>query len=109
MAPAADESGRAAIFHADAYEPNNSLDNANIVTNLREAANVSVAVEINGSVQSVGDSADCFIFTPNHSSSYDVYLCAHTCADILQDDAVYIMLCDQHQRHPSKLRIEGCR
>jgi hypothetical protein len=91
------EAGKAATSvttaQVDEYEPNNVLNNANIVT----LASGSQNVEFRGSVQSTDDVADHFVFTPNRSGSYRIYLCADTCDDSLNDDASYIMLYDQNQ------------
>jgi len=81
----------------DEYEPNNVLDNANIVTLPGGSNNVAQGVEFSGSVQSGNDNADHFVFTPNRSGAYRVFLCAETCNDSLQDDATYIMIYDQNQ------------
>ena len=85
------------IVQVDEFEPNNVLDNANIVTFPGSIAEVSTGVEYKGSVQSTDDAADFLIFTPNRSGSHRIYLCADTCAESLEDDAAYIMIYDQYQ------------
>jgi len=79
------------------FEPNNSLDNANVVALPIVSNNIRAGVEISGSLQSADNNVDYYIFTPNRSSSYNVFLCADTCADVLQDAAVRIMIYDQNQ------------
>ena len=87
----------AEIVHYDEFEPNSSLDNANIVTLPPGSADVSTGVEIEGRMQGAHDSADHYIFTPVRSGSYTVYLCDDTCAETLRDDSVYVMIHDQNQ------------
>jgi hypothetical protein len=79
------------------FEPNNTLDNANVVQFRIAPIEHSVGIDINGSVQETDDQSDFFIFTPNRSDRHGIYLCAETCGAFLEDDAVYIMLYDQHQ------------
>jgi hypothetical protein len=95
------EAGKAATSvttaQVDEYEPNNVLNNANIVTLASGSSSARFNVEFRGSVRSTDDVADHFVFTPNRSGSYRIYLCADTCDDSLNDDASYIMLYDQNQ------------
>lgn len=79
------------------FEPNNTLDNANVVQFLTAPIDHSVGIDIQGSVQESADESDFFVFTPNRSDRHGIYLCADTCNTFLEDDAVYIMLYDQHQ------------
>ena len=79
------------------YEPNNSLDNANVVTLTAESTDSLSGIEINGGVHASDDAADYFILTPNRSSSYDILLCGENCTEIRQSDAVYLMVYDQSQ------------
>ncbi len=97
LAPAGVIGESTEIVQVDEFEPNNVLDNANIVTFPSSLAEVSTGVEFKGSVQSIDDAADHLIFTPNRSGSHHIYLCADTCAESLEDDAVYIMIYDQNQ------------
>ena len=87
----------AEIAHYVEFEPNSSLDNANVVTLAQGSPEVSSGVEIEGTMQGAYDSADHYIFTPVRSRAYTVYLCDETCADTLQDDSVYVMIHDQNQ------------
>ncbi len=89
----ATESGE--LGEIDEYEPNNLLDNANIVTFASESANENRGLR--GSVQSTDDIADYFIFTPKRSSAHHIYLCADSCDESIEDDTVYIMIYDQNQ------------
>ncbi len=79
------------------YEPNNSLDNGNIVSIPFRKNDAPAGLEIGGTLNSASDPADFFVFTPSHSGSYNAYLCADTCNEILQDDGIYIMIYDQSQ------------
>ncbi len=97
VATVGDHIESAEMIYYNEFEPNSSLDNANVVTLPSGPIDTSVGLEIDGSVQSADDSADYFIFTPNRSGVFSAYLCAVTCAEILQDDAVYIMIYDQNQ------------
>ena len=97
LAPAGVNGETPGIVQVDEFEPNNVLDNANIVTFPGSLAELSTGVEFKGSVQSTGDTADFLIFTPNRSGPHRIYLCADTCAESLEDDAAYIMIYDQNQ------------
>ena len=97
LAPAGVTGASPEIVQVDEFEPNDVLDNANIVTFPGSFAEVSTGVEFKGSVQSTDDAADFLIFTPNRSGSHRIYLCADTCAESLEDDAAYIMIYDQYQ------------
>lgn len=79
-----------AIASFDEFEPNNVLSNANVVAFPNGA-------ELAGSVQSGEDNTDYFIFTPDHSGLYRIFLCADTCSDALEGDSTYIMIFDQNQ------------
>ena len=83
----------AAIVQVDEFEPNNVLDNANIVI----FTGATDGVALNGSVQNIDDVSDYFIFTPTSSGSHRIYLCADTCNQSREDDAAYIMVFDQNQ------------
>ena len=89
--------GKAEPVGLDEFEPNSSLDNANIVTMPTGRTDSSAGAHIDGSVHGTEDFADYFIFTPDRSSNFSVYLCADTCDAVLQDDGVYIMIYDQSQ------------
>jgi len=89
----ATESGE--LGEIDEYEPNNLLDNANIVTFAGESANENRGLR--GSVQSTDDIADYFVFTPDRSGAHLIYLCADSCDESIEDDTVYIMIYDQNQ------------
>lgn len=79
------------------FEPNSTIDNANVMPIPVVADHVSGGVEITGSVQQDEDPADYFIITPTRSGTYLIYLCASTCTDIVVDDQVYLMVYDQNQ------------
>ena len=79
------------------FEPNNVLDNANIVTFPGASTASSTAVEFRGSVQATDDASDYFIFTPSRSGTHRLFLCAETCAESREDDLAYIMIYDQNQ------------
>lgn len=93
----ADDLRPAVINQIDEFEQNNTLDNANVVQFPSASYDNAVAIDINGSVEQQADTADFFIFTPDRSAQYDVYLCGETCDDVVEDDAVYIMIYDQSQ------------
>lgn len=95
---ASGSSGRTAVVnHVNEFEPNNTLDNANVVQFPTAPLDSSVVLDIIGSVQETDDPADFFIFTPDRSDTHGIYLCAETCDELVEDDAVYIMLYDQNQ------------
>lgn len=83
-------------FHVE-YEPNNTLDNANPVSFRSAAPDEHIGIEITGTVNQADDAADFFIFTPPRTGHFLVYLCADTCTETLQSDAVYLMVYDQSQ------------
>ena len=79
------------------YEPNNLLDNANIVTIPDGSADESASLHLRGTVQGTHDVADFFVFTPTRSGAHLIYLCADTCDESLEEDSAYIMIYDQNQ------------
>jgi len=87
----------AAINRVSEFEPNNTLNNANVIQFPTAPLDSSVGIDIVGSVQETDDQADFFILTPDRSGRYGIYLCADTCGTFVEDDAVYIMLYDQDQ------------
>jgi hypothetical protein len=72
------------------YEPNNILNNANIVS-------LSSGVQLEGNVRSNEDASDFFVFTPARSGTHQILLCGDTCEQGIEDDAAYIMVYDQNQ------------
>lgn len=89
---------QARIGHFTEFEPNSTLDNANVIQlPVVTDVNTSAGIDITGSVQDDTDPSDFFIFTPSRSDAYLVYLCADTCAEQVNDDAVYLMVYDQNQ------------
>ena len=83
-------------FHVE-YEPNNTLDNANPVSFGNAAADEHIGIDVTGAVSQADDASDFFIFTPPRSGHFLVYLCADTCTETLQSDALYLMVYDQSQ------------
>ena len=97
MVSAAADGETANLDQASEYEPNNLLDNANVVTFPAASANESTGLRLSGAVQGSSDIADYFVFTPTHSGAHLIYLCADTCDESLEDDSAYIMIYDQNQ------------
>jgi hypothetical protein len=85
------------LDQASEYEPNNILDNANVVTFPAGSTDESTGLRLSGAVQASSDIADYFVFTPTHSGAHLIYLCANTCDESLEDDSAYIMIYDQNQ------------
>jgi len=83
----------AEVARFDAFEPNNSFNNANIVTFPFTNDGVSIGSNLSGA----GDDTDTFIFTPNRTGLHSIYVCAETCASAAEDDTLSIMLLDQSQ------------
>ena len=79
------------------YEPNNVLNNANIVSLPLVNTNVSSRLQLKGSVGDSNDAADFFIFTPSRSGNHTILLCGETCESGIEDDSAYIMIYDQNQ------------
>jgi len=97
MVSAATDGEPANLDQASEYEPNNLLDNANIVTIPDGSANKSASLHLRGTVQGTHDVADFFVFTPTRSGAHLIYLCADTCDESLEEDSAYIMIYDQSQ------------
>ena len=83
----------AEMIRFEAFEPNNTFDNANIVT----MPFVANGVAIGGSLSGATGDADTFIFTPNRTGLYSIYICAETCASAVEAGGLSIMLLDQTQ------------
>lgn len=83
----------ATLADFNAFEPNNSFDNANIVT----FPSASDGALIGGSLSGSSDDTDTFIFTPNHTGLHSIYICADSCASAAEDQQLSIMLLDQSQ------------
>jgi len=86
-APVSVVDGMAKITHVDEFESNNSPGNANILYLPAAHSANPVGIEIAGSVNSESDAGDFYILTPTRSGAHTIYLCAESCAEILQDDA----------------------
>ena len=72
------------------YEPNNILNNANIVS-------LPAGMQLEGSVHSEDDASDFFIFTPTRTGMHTILLCGDSCDAAIEDDAAYVMIYDQNQ------------
>ncbi|MDH3266553.1 MAG: hypothetical protein OEM25_06270 [Gammaproteobacteria bacterium] len=72
------------------YEPNNVLNNANIVS-------LSSDMRLEGSVRRNNDTSDFYIFTPTRTGTHTILLCGDTCDAAAEDDAAYVMIYDQNQ------------
>lgn len=97
MVSAAVDGEPANLDQASEYEPNNLLDNANVVTFPAGSPDVSTSLRLSGTVQGTSDIADYFVFTPTRSGAHLIYLCADTCDESLEEDSAYIMIYDQNQ------------
>jgi hypothetical protein len=97
MVSAATGGETANLDQSSEYEPNNLLDNANIVTIPDGSADKSASLHLRGTVQGTHDVADFFVFTPTRSGAHLIYLCADTCDESLEEDSAYIMIYDQSQ------------
>ncbi len=95
--PAPPSSDTVKMQHHVEYEPNNTLDNANPIGFRSAAPDEHIGIDITGTVNQADDAADFFIFTPPRTGHFLVYLCADTCTESLQSDAVYLMVYDQSQ------------
>jgi len=85
------------VTRSNEWEPNNVLDNANLVAFPAVSGGDHAAIEITGSVQDDTDPSDFFIITPPTTDDYLVYLCLESCSDHPVDDAAYLMVYDQSQ------------
>ena len=72
------------------YEPNNVLNNANIVS-------LPAGSQLEGSVSSIDDASDFYIFTPTRTGTHTILLCGDTCDAAIEDNAAYVMIYDQNQ------------
>lgn len=84
------------ISYAD-FEPNDSIDNANIVSFPVSLDASATGVSIDGSISGADDDADSFVFTPARSGLHSIYVCAETCESAAQSDDLSILLLDQYQ------------
>jgi hypothetical protein len=91
--PVSTNGTEAEVARFDAFEPNNSFDNANIVSYPFHNDGISIGSNLSGT----DDDADTFIFTPNHTGLHSIYVCAETCAAAADDGNLSIMLLDQSQ------------
>jgi len=87
----------AVITRVYEFEPNSTLDNANVAQFPAAPPESKVGLDIVGNVQETDDPADFFILTPNRSAHYRIVICSETCVYGVEDDAVYLMLYDQNQ------------
>jgi len=71
------------------YEPNNILNNANIVS-------LPAGMQLEGSVSSIDDVSDFYIFTPTRTGTHTILLCGDSCDAAIEDDAAYVMIYDQN-------------
>lgn len=83
----------AEVTRFEAFEPNNTFDNANFVA----VPFASDGVAVGGSLSGADDAADTFIFTPNRSGLHSIYICAETCASAAEVEGISVMLLDQTQ------------
>lgn len=79
------------------YEPNNILNNANVVSLPLANSNTATGLRFEGSVDASDDAADFFIFTPSRSGKHTILLCGETCEAGIEDDSAYIMIYDHNQ------------
>ena len=73
------------------YEPNGILSNANPV------AFAGAGTSVSGRVDAGSDSTDAFVFAPAIGGEYEIYLCAATCDDRLESDALTLSVLDHSQ------------
>ena len=73
------------------YEPNTSLDNANPLL-ISDSA-----IAVNGELTLAHDATDNFVFTPDESGDYQVYLCADSCNQVRASETLNLMVLDQSQ------------
>jgi hypothetical protein len=81
----------------DEYEPNNLLANANLLSLPAMSTDAAEPVTIGGSITSLVDTTDFFIFTPPASGAYRLFVCEASCDTAAIDDAFYLMVYDQSQ------------
>ena len=94
-APPPPESRAVSINHYQEYEPNNAAENATIVEFLPVTGDTLQGIEITGTVETLGDDSDYFIFTPERSGLYAIYLCDGGCTEQPTDSAVSLRVLDQ--------------
>ena len=81
----------------DEYEPNNALANASLLSLPAMSTDAAEPVTIGGSITSLVDATDFFIFTPPASGAYRLFVCEASCDTAANDDAIYLMVYDQSQ------------
>ena len=94
-APPPPESRSVVINHYQEFEPNSTIENANIVEFLPVTGDTLQGIEITGSVETLADDSDYFIFTPNRSGLYAIYLCDGICTEQPTDSKVALRVLDQ--------------
>lgn len=82
------------INRYQAFEPNDSFHNANIVEFPIVAEPTSIGVEITGTVRQSDDPSDYIVFSVTRAATYLVYLCADTCIEHPSDDKVALLVYD---------------
>ena len=83
------------INRYEEFEPNNTAPNANIVEFLPVSGDTLQGIEITGTVETVSDDSDYFIFTPDRGGLYAIYLCDGVCTEQPTDSKVSIRVLDQ--------------
>lgn len=84
------------IAEYEEYEPNDIPENANTVAFPVVTGDTLAGIEITGTVIDISDDSDYFIFSPDLSGSYAIYLCGETCTEHPTDSKVAIRIFDQY-------------
>ncbi len=82
---------------ADEYEPNDELNNANVVDFSRQLQATDGQFELRGRLENSEDIADFYVFTPPRTGTYRFNLCTDDCLIRQEDWVTYVMLYDQSQ------------
>ena len=96
----------ATIATVEEYEPNDSFDNANIVSFAASGSGSASGVGISGDFAG-DDVADAFIFTPLKSGLHSIYICAENCASAAESDRLSLILLDQYQNSVAATTVLG--
>lgn len=88
-----------------AFEPNNSLNNANVVYLSTASGSNASGVKISGRL--ADDEVDYFVFTPVRTGLHSVYVCGDSCAESAVAEDISIMLYDQAQSTVDGTAVSG--
>lgn len=94
-APPPPASRSIAVLPQDELEPNNDFALATPMQFPPRGRHDAAGIRAIGSLRDTDDTDDFILFTPPRGSTYRIYLCGESCADVLEDDTLFIAIYDQ--------------